>query len=84
MPFGDSLSGTLSCTTISQPANLTWNNTPNTLSATNFIGSGGRKIIKKKEVPFMFEFATMARAHLPLDVIYTMSFIRDLPRIHSK
>jgi hypothetical protein len=29
----------------------------------------------------MFEFASMARAHQPLDVIYTISFIRDLPRI---
>jgi hypothetical protein len=30
---------------------------------------------KKREVPFLFDFATMTRAHLPLDVIYTMSFI---------
>jgi hypothetical protein len=36
---------------------------------------------EKKEVPFLFDFATMARAHLLLDVTYTMSFIRDLPRI---
>ncbi len=27
-------------TSILQPANLTWNNTSNTLSATNFVGSG--------------------------------------------
>ncbi len=36
---------------------------------------------KKREVPFLFDFATMARAHLLLDVIYTMSFIKDLTRI---